>query len=38
VDTGVLISGELPLGKVEDALKMMKRGEVVKMLIDPARS
>jgi L-iditol 2-dehydrogenase len=38
VDTRILISGELPLDKVEAALKMMKRGEVVKMLIDPVLS
>jgi Zn-dependent alcohol dehydrogenase len=32
-----LISGDLPLERVEDALNMMKRGEVVKMVIDPGR-
>ena len=35
IDTQALISGELPLERVEDALNMMKRGEVVKMVIDP---
>ncbi|NIS83569.1 MAG: zinc-binding dehydrogenase [Anaerolineales bacterium] len=35
IDTQALISGELPLEQVEDALKMMMRGEVVKMVINP---
>lgn len=38
VDTRVLFSGELPPEKVEEALKMMKRGEDVKMLIGPVSS
>jgi L-iditol 2-dehydrogenase len=38
IDTQALISGELPLERVEDALNMMKRGEVVKMAIDPGMS
>ncbi len=35
IDTQALISGELPLERVEDALKMMIEGEVVKMAIRP---
>ncbi len=35
IDTKSLISGELPLERVEDALKMMIEGEVVKMAIRP---
>jgi L-iditol 2-dehydrogenase len=35
IDTRVLISGELPLEKVEEGLKMMEKGEAVKMVIRP---
>lgn len=35
IDTESLISGELPLERVEDALKMMIEGEVVKIAIRP---
>jgi len=35
IDTKVLLSGELPLEKVEEGLKMMERGEAVKMVIRP---
>ncbi len=38
INTQVLLSGELPLHKVEEALKMMERGEVVKMVIRPELS
>jgi L-iditol 2-dehydrogenase len=35
LDTAPLISGELPLEKVEEALKMMMAGECIKMAIIP---
>jgi len=35
IDTRVLLSGELPLEKVEEGLKMMEKGEAVKMVIRP---
>ena len=35
IDTGSLITGELPLEKVEDGLKMMMAGECIKMAIIP---
>lgn len=35
IDTQPLLSGELPLERVEEALKRMMAGEVVKMVINP---
>lgn len=35
INTDVLLSGELPLEKTEDALTMMAKGECVKMVINP---
>jgi L-iditol 2-dehydrogenase len=38
IDTKPLISGEVPLENVEDALKMMMTGEVIKMAVNPELS
>ena len=38
LNTKALISGELPLERVEDALKMMINGECIKMAINPELS
>jgi L-iditol 2-dehydrogenase len=38
IDTKPLISGEVPLENVEDALKMMITGEVIKMAVNPELS
>ncbi len=35
INTDLLLSGELPLEKTEDALTMMAKGECVKMVINP---
>jgi L-iditol 2-dehydrogenase len=35
INTEALLSGEVPLDRVEDALKMMEQGRVVKMVVRP---